>query len=220
MAGLTPVGGEIHQTVTDWSAPDRSAPTRRPLRSWASSSSSRFERSDITPCCPFGGMGGTASPHSLEPARYHGNVARPPPGSKSCGPFAAGSMGSGYIARGDGASAHAARALWPEGAGQPHPSRLALRRPKHGPVRPWLRDKDLLERRLAEMYACEVCGVELDSLAGPGVVYAVELEMVHSRRGLEQLEGRGAFFHVTCFPEESGKWGRKPMPATVYEGGG
>jgi hypothetical protein len=69
------------------------------------------------------------------------------------------------------------------------------------------------------MQTCEVCGVELDP-AEPGIVYAVELEMVHSGRGLEQLEGRGAFFHVTCFPEESEEWVRRPMPASVYEGGG
>ena len=70
------------------------------------------------------------------------------------------------------------------------------------------------------MYVCEVCGAEVEPLAEPGVVYAVELELVSSQLGLEQLEGRGAFFHVTCFPEESGEWVRKSMPATVYEGGG
>jgi hypothetical protein len=52
------------------------------------------------------------------------------------------------------------------------------------------------------------------------VVYAVELELVQSRYGLEQLEGRGAFFHVGCFPEDSGEWLRKPMPAEAYRGGG
>jgi hypothetical protein len=69
---------------------------------------------------------------------------------------------------------------------------------------------------------CEVCGVEVDPIE-PGIVYAVELEMVHSQRGLEQLEGRGAFFHVTCFREESDEsegWVRKPTPASVFDGSG
>ena len=65
------------------------------------------------------------------------------------------------------------------------------------------------------MYECEVCGAELDPLSEPGIVYAVELELVHSQRGIEQLEGRSAYFHGTCFPEESGEWLRKPMPASV-----
>ena len=72
------------------------------------------------------------------------------------------------------------------------------------------------------MYVCETCGTEVDPLSEPGIVYAVELELVHSRRGIEQLEGRGVFFHVTCFPEESGEWRewrKKPMPAWAYLGG-
>jgi hypothetical protein len=73
---------------------------------------------------------------------------------------------------------------------------------------------------VADVYVCEVCGTELEPLSGPGIVYAVELEIVHSRHGLEQLEGRGAYFHVTCFPEHSEEWVRKPMPASVYERGG
>jgi hypothetical protein len=70
------------------------------------------------------------------------------------------------------------------------------------------------------MYECEVCRTAMDPSSEPGIVYAVELELVHSRRGIEQLEGRGAFFHATCFPNETDEWRRKPMPATVYEGGG
>jgi len=70
------------------------------------------------------------------------------------------------------------------------------------------------------MYACEVCGVEIDPVNEPGIVYAVELEIAHSRRGLEQLEGRGAYFHATCYPADSDEWAPKPMPASVYQGGG
>ena len=70
------------------------------------------------------------------------------------------------------------------------------------------------------MPVCEICSVELDPRSEPGIVYAVELELVHSRHGIEQLEGRAAYFHVDCFPEESDEWRRKPMPASVYEGGG
>src|SRR5262249_4537872 len=74
-------------------------------------------------------------------------------------------------------------------------------------------------RRVAGMYVCEVCGAEADPLSEPGIVYAVELEIVHSRRGLEQLEGPGAYFHVPCYPEASNEWARKPMPTSVYDGG-
>jgi hypothetical protein len=70
------------------------------------------------------------------------------------------------------------------------------------------------------MYVCEVCGIEVEPLSEPGIVYAIELEIVHSARGLEQLEGRGAYFHVTCYPEDSDEWARKPIPASAYQGGG
>jgi hypothetical protein len=69
------------------------------------------------------------------------------------------------------------------------------------------------------MYVCEVCGADVEPLSEPGIVYAVELELVHSRRGLERLEGRGAYFHVTCYPEDSDEWAPKPMPASAYDGG-
>ena len=68
------------------------------------------------------------------------------------------------------------------------------------------------------MYTCETCSAEVDPLSEPGIVYAVELELVHSKQGIEQLEGRGVFFHVTCFPEDSDQWRRKPMPAALYQG--
>jgi hypothetical protein len=68
------------------------------------------------------------------------------------------------------------------------------------------------------MNTCEVCGAELE-LTEPGIVYAVELEMVNSSRGLKQLDGYGAFFHATCVPEESEEWVRKPMALSVYERG-
>ena len=73
---------------------------------------------------------------------------------------------------------------------------------------------------MAGVYVCEVCGVEVEPLSEPGIVYAVELEIVHSGRGLEQLEGRGAYFHVTCYPEDSDQWVGKPIPASLYDGGG
>jgi hypothetical protein len=75
-------------------------------------------------------------------------------------------------------------------------------------------------RRFSGVYVCEVCGVEVEPRTEPGIVYAVELEMVHASRGLEQLEGRGAFFDVKYFPEESDEWAQKPVPASAYHGGG
>ena len=70
------------------------------------------------------------------------------------------------------------------------------------------------------MHICETCGTEVDPLSEPGIVYAVELELAHSRRGIEQLEGRGAFFQATCFPGESEQWLEKPIPADAYRGAG
>jgi hypothetical protein len=69
------------------------------------------------------------------------------------------------------------------------------------------------------MYVCEVCGAEAEPLSEPCIVYAVELEIVHSRHGLKRLEGRGAYFHATCYPEDSDESARKPMPTSVYDGG-
>jgi hypothetical protein len=46
----------------------------------------------------------------------------------------------------------------------------------------------------------------------PGIVYAVELELIQTPQGIEYLEGRGVFFHIACFREESDRWRRKPMP--------
>jgi len=70
------------------------------------------------------------------------------------------------------------------------------------------------------MLECEVCRAEIDPPSEPGIVYAVELELVRSRHGIEQLEGRGAYFHATCYPNESDDWREKPLPAGVYQGGG
>ena len=62
------------------------------------------------------------------------------------------------------------------------------------------------------MLVCETCRDEVRPKSEPGIVYAVELELVQTPQGTEFLEGRGAFFHATCFPEESERWREKPMP--------
>ena len=69
------------------------------------------------------------------------------------------------------------------------------------------------------MYVCETCSEEVDPLSEPGIVYAVELELVQAPTGLVHLEGKGVFFHVECFPEESDTWRQKPIPTDLYAHG-
>jgi hypothetical protein len=65
---------------------------------------------------------------------------------------------------------------------------------------------------VASVFVCETCRDEVHPDSEPGIVYAVELELVQTPQGIAYLEGRGVFFHATCFPEESDRWREKPMP--------
>ena len=73
--------------------------------------------------------------------------------------------------------------------------------------------------RVIRVYICETCREQVRPASEPGIVYAVELIRAETMGPTtEYLEGLGSFFHERCFPAESLRWRRKPLPAGIDDG--
>lgn len=69
---------------------------------------------------------------------------------------------------------------------------------------------------LARMHICEICRQPVRPASDPGIVYAVELARTHAiGPTTEHEEGRGVFFHDSCFPTGSMRYQQKRMPDAI-----